>query len=204
MNTPLQDIRDAANKQERSHQWYVSAIRKYARTINTFQEAKESDLGKVARRLEVGKMYMFSYDPKGKADLPYYDTVPLVVIAEPTAQGFSGINFHYLPVQARAELLDRLTRARMPWDRDMDQQEATLKSSWAMIKNFSRFPEVRGSVKKYLTGHITGQMIEVNYKHWNTAVYLPVQNFVGASERTVYKNTLARPEKRKRGSVNGR
>ena len=96
MNTPMQDIRDAANKQERSHQWYVSAIRKYARTINTFQEAKESDLGKVARRLEVGKMYMFTYDPKWKADLPYYDTVPLVVIAEPTAQGFSGINFHYL------------------------------------------------------------------------------------------------------------
>ena len=196
--TPFADISTAANQQERSHQWYVQAIRQYARGINTFDEAKQTDIGKVSRRLEIGKMYMYSYDPKHKATLPYYDTCPLVVIVEPTSNGFSGINFHYLPVQARAELLDRLVRKKMPWDQDMDQDEATLKANWAMLKNFSRFPETRGSIKQYLTRHITGQMIQVNYRHWKTAVYLPVQNFVGASERTVYKGTMETPEKKRK------
>ena len=195
--TPFADISTAANQQERSHQWYVQAIRQYARGINTFDEAKQTDIGKVSRRLEIGKMYMYSYDPKHKATLPYYDTCPLVVIVEPTSNGFSGINFH-LPVQARAELLDRLVRKKMPWDQDMDQDEATLKANWAMLKNFSRFPETRGSIKQYLTRHITGQMIQVNYRHWKTAVYLPVQNFVGASERTVYKGTMETPEKKRK------
>ena len=196
--TPFADISTAANQQERSHQWYVQAIRQYARGINTFDEAKQTDIGKVSRRLEIGKMYMYSYDPKHKATLPYYDTCPLVVIVEPTSNGFSGINFHYLPVQARAELLDRLVRKKMPWDQDMDQDEATLKANWAMLKNFGRFPETRGSIKQYLSRHITGQMIQVNYRHWKTAVYLPVQNFVGASERTVYKGTMETPEKKRK------
>ena len=200
--TPFADISTAANQQERSHQWYVQAIRQYARGINTFDEAKQTDIGKVSRRLEIGKMYMYSYDPKHKATLPYYDTCPLVVIVEPTSNGFSGINFHYLPVQARAELLDRLVRKKMPWDQDMDQDEATLKANWAMLKNFGRFPETRGSIKQYLSRHITGQMIEVDYKHWKTAVYLPVQDFVGATERTVYKNSMDTKRRDKR-KING-
>ena len=44
---------------------------------------------------------------------------------------------------------------RMPWDQDMDQSEATMRANWSFIKNFSRFPEVRGSVKKYLKQMIT-------------------------------------------------
>ena len=97
MATPFKDIVQAAgNNMDRSVQWYQRAVREYARGVNTFQEASQTDLGKEARTLTVGKMYMFSYDPKTKADLPYYDTVPLVIITEPMPNGFSGINLHYL------------------------------------------------------------------------------------------------------------
>lgn len=202
MATPLKDILNAAEGKDRSVQWYVDAVQQYARGLNSFQEAKQSDLGKVARQLTVGKMYMFSYDPKGKADLPYYDTCPLVIIAEPLATGFSGINLHYLHPAARAELLDKITMRRMPWDQDMDQSEATMRANWSFIKNFSRFPEVRGSVKKYLTQMITGQMIEVDYRHWKSALFLPVQNFVGASANEVYKETMATKPRKKGGSIN--
>ncbi len=197
MATPFADIvRAARNEQmDRSVQWYQRAIRTYARGVNTFQEAVQTDLGKEARQLEVGKMYMFTYDPKWKADLPYYDTVPLVIVTEPFPGGFSGINLHYLAPQLRANLLDKLLPV-------MDiNDKSLLKSAWSFVKNFSRFPEVRGSVKKYLAVNITGQLIEVNPQNWQAAIFLPVQNFVGASDREVYRETMEKPQRTRRMSI---
>ena len=199
MATPFKEIQAAAGNrhQDKSVQWYVRAVREYARGVNTFQEASQTDLGKEARTLAVGKMYMFSYDPKTKADLPYYDTVPLVIITEPMPNGFSGINLHYLAPTLRANLLDKI----FPAQRNLTD-ESVFKATWSSLRNFSRFPEVRGSVKKYLTPHITGKMIEVDPKNWKAAIFLPVQNFVGASDRTVYRTTMEKPERKRRGSIN--
>ena len=197
MATPFADIvRAARNEQmDRSVQWYQRAIRTYARGVNTFQEAVQTDLGKEARQLEVGKMYMFTYDPKWKADLPYYGTVPLVIVTEPFPGGFSGINLHYLAPQLRANLLDKLLPVTDINDKSL------LKSAWSFVKNFSRFPEVRGSVKKYLAVNITGQLIEVDPQNWQAAIFLPVQNFVGASDREVYRETMEKPQRTRRMSI---
>ena len=62
-------------------------------------------------------LYMYMYDPKLKATLPYYDRFPLVFPFSKTPDGFIGLNMHYLPYQLRMVLLDRLltfrTNARM-------------------------------------------------------------------------------------------
>ena len=133
MATPFADIVRAARDEQmdRSVLWYQRAIRTYARGVNTFQEAQQTDLGKEARQLEVGKMYMFTYDPKWKADLPYYDTVPLVIITEPFPGGFSGINLHYLPPMVRARLLDKLLPS------GEIQSDTELKSAWNSIRTVS-------------------------------------------------------------------
>jgi len=197
MATPFKDLnRAAGDNLDRSVQWYVRAVREYARGVNTFQEALQSDIGKEARQLEVGKMYLFSYDPKGKADLPYYDTVPLVIITEPLPGGFSGINLHYLAPTFRANLLDKI----YPVERTLTDK-SLLRARWSFVSNFSRFPEARGSVKKYLTPHITGKMIEVHPENWKAAIFLPVQNFVGASDRTIYRNTMEKPQRKRRMSI---
>ena len=88
-----------------------------------------------------------------------------------------------------------------PVDKQNITDKSTLRSTWASVRNFSRFPEVRGSVKKYLTANITGEMIEVHPTNWKSAIFLPVQKFVGATERTVYKDTMEKPERKRRMSV---
>ena len=186
MATPFADIRTAAgNNMDRSVQWYVRAVRQYARGVNTFQEAQGTDLGKEARNIDVGKMYLFTYDP-----------VPLVVIVDTIPGGFSGINLHYLAPTLRANLLDKLLPTMEIDDKSL------LKSVWTFVNNFSRFPEVRGSVKKYLGVNVTGRMIEVNPKNWQSAIFLPVQKFVGASDRYVYRETMEKPERTRRQSMN--
>ena len=76
--------------------------------------------------------------------------------------------------------------------------KAVMRSAWSFIRNFSRFPEVRGSVKRYLNTQIRGRLLEINSKHWKSAVFLPVQDFVGASAQTVYRNTMTKPERKRR------
>ena len=190
---PFNDIFAQTNGQERSARWYQAAVRKYASGINTFQEVQNSDLGKVATQLEVGKMYMFAYDPMTKETLPYWDNLPLVVICDPLPTGFSGINLHYLSPLLRANLLDRL----MPSVDKLDS-DSKLRSNWSFVRNFSRFPETRKSTKRYLTQQIRGQMIEINPRHWKSAVFLPVQQFQGASASKVYRDTMTKPERKRR------
>ena len=190
---PFNDIFAQTNGQERSARWYQDAVRKYASGINTFQEVQNSDLGKVATQLDVGKMYMFAYDPMTKETLPYWDNLPLVVICDPLPTGFSGINLHYLSPLLRANLLDRL----MP-SVDKVDSDSKLRSDWSFVRNFSRFPETRKSTKRYLTQQIRGQMIEVNPRHWKSAVFLPVQQFQGASASKVYRDTMTKPERKRR------
>ena len=190
---PFNDIFAQTNGQERSARWYQAAVRKYASGINTFQEVQNSDLGKVATQLEVGKMYMFGYDPMTKETLPYWDNLPLVVICDPLPTGFSGINLHYLSPLLRANLLDRL----MPSEDKIDS-DSKLRSNWSFVRNFSRFPETRKSTKRYLTQQIRGQMIEINPRHWKSAVFLPVQQFQGASATKIYRDTMIKPERKRR------
>ena len=190
---PFNDIFAQTNGQERSARWYQTAVREYASGINTFQEVQSSDLGKVATQLDVGKMYMFAYDPATKETLPYWDNLPLVVICDPLPTGFSGINLHYLSPLLRANLLDRL----MP-SVDKIDSDSTLRSNWSFVRNFSRFPETRKSTKRYLNQQIRGQMIEINPRHWKSAVFLPVQQFQGASASKVYRDTMTKPERKRR------
>src|SRR5579859_4289851 len=45
----------------------------------------------------IGKMVMYTYDPKLKEKLPYYDTFPLGIVVAFNKTGFYSLNLHYLP-----------------------------------------------------------------------------------------------------------
>tara|TARA_B100001094_G_C18183678_1_gene802423 strand:+ start:615 stop:1223 length:609 start_codon:yes stop_codon:yes gene_type:complete len=196
---PFNDIYSRTGGVEKSARWYQRTVRDYATGINSFQEVTGSDIGKFATQLTVGKMYLFNYDPLTKADLPYWDELPLVVISEPLPTGFSGINLHYLSPLVRAELVERLMEpvADSKEGTTLDDK-AVMRSNWQFIKNFSRFPEVRNSVKRYLSTQVRGRLFEINSQHWKSAVFLPVQQFQGASAQKVYRDTMTKPERKRR------
>ena len=84
-------------------------------------------------------------------------------------------------------------------DLDIDIK-SKLRSQWGFIRNFSRFPEVRGAVKKYLTSQVSGRMYKVNPVHWKSAIFLDTQQFVGAQAADIYRINAKRPD-RKRAQV---
>ena len=67
----------------------------------------------------IGRLYFFKYDPKGKAYLPKYDKFPMVFPIEQYSDGFLGLNLHYLNVNQRRALIDRLMRFAN--DKKMDE-----------------------------------------------------------------------------------
>ena len=196
MASEFDNIRAQAGDVERSANWYMKTVRNVASGINSPNEVFGSDLGSYAQTLDIGQMYAFRYDPKHKETLPYYDLFPLVVLSEPLPTGFSGINLHYIPPLVRARLLGKLMEAS---DLDIDIK-SKLRSQWGFIRNFSRYPEVRGAVKKYLTSQISGRMYKVNPVHWKSAIFLDTQQFVGAQAAHIYRENTKRPE-RKRAQV---
>jgi hypothetical protein len=122
----------------------------------------------------IGKMMFFTYDPKTKDKLPYYDTFPLVIPFSSDKTSFTGINFHYLMPKTRLVLLNKLFETAS--DERMDDK-TTLLVNWNLLKNASRYPEVQPAVKKYLFSHVKSRMVILPVSDFPVAVFLPVEKF---------------------------
>jgi hypothetical protein len=133
-----------------------------------------------------GKMYMFFYDPKLKAELPYYDKFPLVFPFRRMEDGFIGLNMHYLPHRLRIMLMDRLMIFA-----NNDKMDATtkLRYSWALIDGVAKFNLAKPCVKRYLTNHLKSQLVNVPADDWTTAMMLPVERFTKASKEYVWSES---------------
>jgi hypothetical protein len=174
---------DLATASKKSRSWFdqeVSKLTKQSITPNKILSGAPDDL---VNKIRPGFLYMYGYDPKTKADLPYYDRFPLVFPFRATADGFYGLNMHYLPYQFRIQLLDRL----MTFKSNKRMDETTrLKYSWATIDGVSKFAAAKPCVKQYLYGHVRTQFRQIDADNWATAMLLPVERFVGATKPAIW------------------
>lgn len=125
-------------------------------------------------RILPGTMLFFSYDPKYKETLPYYDKFPLSFIIGFDKTGFTGINFHYLPIPMRIKLFDKMwaiaKQSHLP-------TQQVLQLNWQLLGTVSKFPEVVPAVKKYLFSHVQSRFIKVPIEDWKTAILLENSEF---------------------------
>jgi len=133
-----------------------------------------------------GEMYTFSYDPKHKDTLPYYDRFPLIFPINKAKGGFLGINFHYLPPMQRAELMDALYSITNNKKYD---ESTRLKVSYDILNRASKFRMFKPALKHYLTDNIRSKFVYINPTEWDVALFLPTARFVGASKQKVYADS---------------
>lgn len=180
------DLKSAVRK---SRAWFDQEVLKMSRQGITPPKVLKGDPSALKTGVMPGKLYMFLYDPKGKADLPYYDKFPLVFPFRKVEGGFLGLNMHYLPYQLRIRLLDRL----MVFQSNSKMDETTrLKYSWAMIEGVSKFAPAKPCVKHYLTGHVRSPFRQISADDWATAMLLPVERFTGATKESVWVDSKKR------------
>ena len=134
----------------------------------------------------LGKMYFYSYDPKWKNELPWYDTFPLVFPIEKYPDGFLGLNFHYLAPKHRAILMDQL---KMFANNKKYDETTKLKLTYNMLKGFTKIKRAKPTVHRYLSSKVKSKYVLVNADEWEVALFLPVERFRKASKKKVWAHS---------------
>jgi hypothetical protein len=166
--------------------WYRSAAGKLMSNISPGAFEKRTDEARKVSSMEFGYMYAFKYDPKTKNDLPYYDTFPLIFPVRMDADGFLGINFHYLPPVLRAKLMNALysTLTNKKYD-----DTTKVKISYSILQSASKYRFFKPMLKKYLRSHVRSQFLEVQVNEWDIAIFLPTESFRKADTGRVWEDS---------------
>lgn len=135
----------------------------------------------------LGGLYFFFYNPKLKNELPYYDTFPLVMPLEKYADGFLGLNFHYIPPQMRIIFLNKMMNRAVY---DANDELKRIRITYDILNATRRYKEFRPCVKRYLFPHIRSKIIAVQPDEWDVASYLPVQQFRKDTARDVWQDSI--------------
>lgn len=171
-------------KQKESIEWFRSKASKTKESQKTVMNALSN---RHKQNAKIGSMYFYSYDPKTKDELPYYDVFPLVIPIEPKSDGFIGINFHYLPPMIRAKLLDALFELV---NNDRYDNTTKLNISYQILKSASKYKYFKPALKRYLTTHLRSSLLYVEPSEWAIACFLPVSQFRYGNEQKVYRDSL--------------
>jgi hypothetical protein len=186
----LSNARDPVGSQSNAREW----LREQALSVRTVQNPKtlvtqQSD--RLVTRLvpqSIGRMYLFMYDPKTKDTLPYYDRFPLVFPFQQAPGGFYGINMHYLPHILRARLMDALYATANNRNND---DTTRLRLTYNILNASARFRFYKPCIKHYLNTHVKSRYLWIPTEQWDTALFLPLERFVGASKQKVWRDSRA-------------
>jgi hypothetical protein len=124
----------------------------------------------------IGKMYFFRYDPKWKTILPKYDKFPMAIPIEMYANGFLGLNLHYLNVAQR----DIMTTLLLEYKNNKYMDERTrMRINYDIITASRKLNGIsRPCIHRYLYNHCMSKFIEIYPDEWDKAIALPTEDWV--------------------------
>ena len=181
----LQTARDPAQQAVQANLW----LREQAKSVRLVQNPKQmltKQSDRLVTALTVGRMYLFMYDPKFKEDLPYYDRFPLIFPFRRVQGGFYGINMHYLPHMLRARLMDNLYALT---NNKTNDDTTKLRISYSILSAAAKYRFFKPCVKHYLNSHVKTRFLWVPSEQWETALFLPLERFVGATKQQVWRDS---------------
>src|SRR6185312_6267593 len=184
-------IRNMTNQQlkkgqKESEEWLENLIKIHA---NARPQRLMLDKNNLVDETLQGKFYFFWYDPKWAAGLNYYDVFPFILLIDFFDDGrLFGINFHYLPITLRAQLLDYLIhfRSNNKWD-----ETTKVKATYAFLKHFAKHQMVKPTLHSYIPSHVQSKFLQVSIEDAKMAVLLPVSRFKKATNTQVWKDSEA-------------
>ena len=135
-------------------------------------------------RPTIGKLFMFMYQAKWDAELPYWDALPLCIPLEHYDDGFLGLNLHYLPYRERAILFDNLYSIALHKNADF---KTKFQVTYEYLTQASRLRAYKPCVKRYLYNYIrSGGMLHIGSSEWDIALFLPCELFQKQTKQHVW------------------
>jgi len=173
----------AAGKTDDAIRWYRNTAKMFT-SVNRDRLLREKS--QIRSTVEPGSMYMFAYEAKHKDTLPYYDAFPVIFPVRLLDDGFLGLNFHYLQPRLRAMLMDSLYTLNT--DPKMTQK-SKIQLSYQLLRSASQFKHFQPCLKRYLYSQFRSRFIYVDPDTWDIALFLPTEQFRGATNTQVWSDT---------------
>ena len=171
-------------RSKEANDWFAANVKKLGK-IGSSKMLGDDRLRKQAGA-SPGDMVMYTYNPKLKATLPYYDTFPLTIVVGPAKDGFYGINLHYLPPKVRAIFLDKLNDVA---SNQKFNATTRFKITYKLLMATKSYKYFKPCFKHYLSANVTSNIMKVNAAEWNIAIFLQTANFKKASVGTVWADS---------------
>ncbi len=127
------------------------------------------------KRIELGDLFCYYYNPKYRATLPYYDMFPMIMLLSAEKETFLGINFHYLRPKWRAILLDRVSAkigGGLP--------------KWSKLRNIR---QIAPTIKRYRYDHIMRKVVPIKENEQEIAIFLPTERFRKSAKAKVWADS---------------
>ena len=178
-DTIFKKLREEAKGRELSIQWYRNRIRALAPT-DILRPDEMIARGKVTASPNFGIMNLFWYKPKGSSKLSYYDVFPLVIPFKYHRNGFTGINFHYLSIPMRIQLLERLQGFEEEANLYRLDEFGNEREKEVLAFQWSEIIGMRGlkkTVHRYLTKYVYSNFLKIGLEDMVVASLLPVERF---------------------------
>lgn len=141
---------------------------------------------------QVGRLILFSYNPKHRDTLPYYDVVPLILLVDMYPDGFLGLNLHYLPPRLRATLLDDIVENNLK-NKYFDQNKR-IRFDYNIMRRAAGSKIFKPCLKRYLFKQVVGgsdsRFLVVPPEQWPQILFLPFEQFEKASTAQVHADSV--------------
>lgn len=185
VENPFERLRYTGKDVEASADWFREKINSMSRATYKPQNLlANEDL--IRRRIRIGNLYLFLYDPKTKNQLPYYDTFPLLYPYKKTEDGFIGYNLHYLPPILRFKVMGTLLNVQQYGTRE----EKRIAYSYGVLSANEANKYFSPCIRRYLTTHMRSNFILIPPEDWLSAALLPTERFAKASTAKIWKETM--------------
>ena len=176
-DTIFRKIREEAGGRELSVRWYRNKIKALAPRITGPELLSEAEKKKITARPNYGMMNLFWYKPLNAKRLKYYDLYPLVIPFKKHRNGFTGLNFHYLSVPMRMNLLERLSAfedSGTLYSLDVNDIDQLLAFEWMEVKGMKGIKPI---VRRYLANYVYSNFLKIGIEDMVVASLLPVERF---------------------------
>ena len=158
----LKEITTLAGGRDLSTAWFRDKIRQIVpKRIAEGQMRSMIRAGDHSTRPIYGIMNLYYYMPKYEETLPYYDVFPLVIPIKRLPGGFLGLNFHYLSVPMRINLLERLEayeNSGTLYSLDAGDIDQLLAFEWGEIKGMRG---IKPTVHRYLAKYVYSNFLKI-------------------------------------------
>lgn len=168
--------------------WYIKQVKRLGKTNP--REAFKDRAMLTRQQMVPGRIMLYEYKAITE-DLDYFDRWPLIVVVDVWQKNghsyFSGLNFHYLPIEMRYPLflglLEKMSNKRY-------DETTKLNITYDFLKKASSLKAFKPCYKHYRLDAVKTKMRQVELKYAEVALAMPLARFKGASQNKVWSDSV--------------